>query len=78
MVVKKQDLSLNQRRKVYRCCVRPPLLYCCETWELTVTNDVRLRGVERHMIRIMCDVRLVDRVSNYIIWDIVGVVVIWC
>ena len=78
MLVKKQGLSLKQRRKVYRCCVRLVLWYCCKTWELTVTNKVRLREVERHMIRIMCDVRLVNRVSNYVIWDKVGVVVIWC
>ena len=62
MLVEKQGLSLKLRGKIYQCCVIPALLYCYETWELTVTDEVRLRGVERCMIRMMCGERLVDRV----------------
>ena len=62
VLVGKQGLSLKQRAKIYQCCVRPVLLYCCETWELTVADEARLRGVERRMIRMMCGVRLVNRV----------------
>ena len=47
----KQGLSLKQRGKIYRCCVRPSLLYCCETGELTVAVEARLRVLERRMIR---------------------------
>ena len=68
-VVGKQDLSLKQWGNIYQCCVRPVLLYCCETWKLTAADEVRLRGVERRMIRIMCRVRLVDRVSSDILCD---------
>ena len=50
-----------QRGKICWCCVRPVLLYCGETWELTVMDEVRLRGVEHCMIRMM--MRLVDRVD---------------
>ena len=64
-----------QRGKIYQCCVRPVLLYCCETWELTVADEMRLRGVERRMIRMMCGVRLVDRVSSDVLRDKVGIVV---
>ena len=53
---------------------RPILLYCCETWGLTVADEARLRGVERRMIR-MCGVRLVDRVSNDVLRDRLGIVV---
>ena len=74
VLVGKQGLSLKQRGKIYRCCVRPVLLYCCETWELTVADKARLRGVERRMIRI-CGVRLVDRVSTDVLRDRMGVVV---
>ena len=56
-------------------CVRPVLLYCCETWELTAVDKVRLRRVERCMIRMMYGVRLVDRVSTDVFRDRVGVVV---
>ena len=31
VLVEKQGLSLKQRGKIYQCCVRPVLLYCCET-----------------------------------------------
>ena len=69
--VGKQGLSLMQRGKIYQCCVRPVLLYCCETWELTVADEMRLGGVERRMIRVICGVR----VSTEVLRDRVGVVV---
>ena len=71
----KQGLSLKQQGKIYRCCVRPILLYCCETWELNVVDEARLRGVEHRMIGMMCGVRLVDRVSTDVLCDRMGVVV---
>ena len=74
VLVGKQGLFLMQRGKIYHC-VRPVLLYCCKTWELTVADEMRLCGVERRMIRMMCGVRLVDRVSTDVLWDKVGVVV---
>ena len=74
VLVGKQGLSLKQWGKIYQCCVRPVLLYCCETWELTVVDEVRLCGVE-HMVRMICGVKLVDRVSADVLHDKVGVVV---
>ena len=53
-LVGKQDLSLKQRGKIYQCCLRPVLLYCCERWVLTVADETRLRGVQRRMISLMC------------------------
>ena len=61
--------------KIYQCCVRTVLLHCCETWELTVADEARLRGVEHRMIRMMCGVRLVDRLSTDVLLDRVVVVV---
>ena len=74
VLVRKQGLSLKKQGKIYQCCVRPVFLYCCETWELTVADEARLHVVERSMIRIMCGVRLVDRVSTDVLCDRVGVV----
>ena len=74
VLVGKQGLSLMQQGKIYHCCFRPVLLYCCDTWELTVADEMRLRGVERRMIRMMCGVRLVDRVSSDVLRDRVGIV----
>ena len=34
------------------CYVRPGLLHCCETWELTVADEATLHRVERCMIYI--------------------------
>ena len=67
-------MSLEQRGKIYHC-VRPALMHCCETWELTVADEARLRGVERRMTRMMCGVRLVDRLSTDVLRAKVGVVV---
>ena len=69
MLLGKQGLSLKQRGKMYQCCVRPVLLYCCETWQLTAADEARLRGVERRMIRMMCGARLVDRVLTDVLRD---------
>ena len=75
VLVEKQGLSLMQRGKIYQCCVTPVLLYCCEMWELTVVDEMRLRGVEHRMIKMMCGMRLVDRVLTDVLRDKVGVVV---
>ena len=75
VLVGKQGSSLKQRGKIYQCCVRPVLLYCCEAWEPTVADEARLHGVEHRMIRIICGVRLVDRVLTDVFRDRVGVVV---
>ena len=42
---------------------------------IIVANEMRLCGVEHRMIRMMCAVRLVDRVSTDVLRDRVGVVV---
>ena len=68
-------LSLKQRGKTYQCCVRPVLLYCCEMWELTISDEVRLHGVEHCLIRMMCGVKLVDRLLTDVLQDKVGVFV---
>ena len=74
VLVEKQGLSLKQKGKIYQCCVRPVFLFCCESRELTVADEARLRGVEHCMIK-MCEARLVDRVSTDALRDRVGVVV---
>ena len=48
---------------------------CCKMWELTVADEVKLHGVECHIIRMICGLRVVDRVLNDVLRDRVGVVV---
>ena len=50
------------------------MLYCCKTWEFTVEDEARLRGVECRIIRTMCGVRLANRVLPDVFRDRVGVV----
>ena len=76
VLVGKLGLSLKQRGKICQCCVRPVLLYCSETWELTVVDEARLRGIERRMVWMVCGMRLVDRVSTDVLRDRVVVVVV--
>ena len=54
MLVGRQGLSLKQWEKIYQCYVRPVLLYSWERWKLTVADETRLCGVERHIIMTMC------------------------
>lgn len=76
-LVGKQDVSLKHHGNVYciMCYGIPVLLYCSQTWELTVADELRLRGVERRTIRAMCGVRLVDKVSSYVHRERLGYVV---
>ena len=46
VLVGEQGLSLKRRGKIYQCCARPALLYCCKTWELTVAYKASLLGAE--------------------------------
>ena len=66
---------MKQRGKIYQCCVRLVLLYCCETWERTVADEARLHGMERRTIRMMCVMRLVDMLLTDVLQGRVGVVV---
>ena len=45
VLVGKQVLSLKLWGKIYQCCVRPVLLYCCEMWELAVADEASMCGV---------------------------------
>ena len=64
VLVRKQSLSSKQQGNIYQCCVIPVFLYHCEMWDLTVVGEARLCGLEHHMIRMNCGVKLVDRVST--------------
>ena len=73
--VGRQGLSLKQQGKIYQCCGRLVFLYCCETWKRSVADEIRLRGVQRCMIWMMCGVRLVDRLLTDVLHSRVGIVV---
>lgn len=66
---------MKQRVKIQQSCVTKVLSYSSETWELTIVDELRLCGVEQHIIRAMCEVKLVDKVSSDILGERVGVAV---
>ena len=49
----KTEFVFKQHSKIYQCCVRILHLHCSKTWELTVSGELRLRGMERRLIRMM-------------------------
>ena len=75
VLVGKQGLSLKQRGTIYQCCATPVLLYCCNKWQIIVADEASLLGVKRRMIRMMCGMRLVDRVLTDVLRDRVSVAV---
>ena len=70
----KHDLSSKQWGKIYQCCVGLGLLYCCETQDLTVADEVRMCGIEHHLI-MMCVGRLIARLLTDVLQDRVGATV---
>ena len=38
VLVRKQSLSSKLQGNIYQSCVRPVLLYCCKTWDLTFAD----------------------------------------
>ena len=45
------DMSLATKIRLAQCYVWSTLLYGCETWSLTQTNEMKLRGLEMWMYR---------------------------
>ena len=52
---------LQKKRKIYKSCVRPAMLYGSETWCLRENGMAILRRSEKSMMRAMCGVKLMDR-----------------
>ena len=63
MLVGQQGLTLQQQGKIYQCCIRPGLYYCCETWELLLWIS---KVVEHRIIRVMCRVLYLSYIIEYV------------
>jgi hypothetical protein len=44
-------LSRNKKIKIYRTIILPVVLYGCETWSLTLREELRLRVFENRVLR---------------------------
>jgi hypothetical protein len=45
-------ISKNLKIKIYKTVILPVVLYGCETWSLTLTEEHRLRAFENRVLRI--------------------------
>jgi hypothetical protein len=45
------SLCKNVNVKVHRTIILPVVLYCCETWSLTLREESRLRVLENSVLR---------------------------
>ena len=44
-------LSKKLKIKIYKTIELPVVLYCCETWSLTLREELRLRALENRILR---------------------------
>jgi hypothetical protein len=47
------SLSRNIKIRIYRTIILPVLLFGCETWSLTLREEVRLRVLEIRVLRLI-------------------------
>ena len=45
------NLSTNSKIKIYRTIILPVVLYGCETWSLTLREEIKLRVFENMVLR---------------------------
>ena len=63
-VLSSRDLFFKTHRHVYNSCVWGAMLHASETWPLTKPNLQHLQGIDRAMIRRICNVRPQDVVTT--------------
>ena len=63
-VLSSRHLSFKTRGRVYSSCVRSAMLHASETWPLTKPNLQHLQRNDRAMIKLICNVRPQDIVTN--------------
>jgi len=59
-----RDISLIRKGRLYSSCVRSSMLHGSETWPVRKENEVALQRAEIRMVRLMCNVKLKDRVPS--------------
>ena len=51
MLASSRLLSNNLKIKIYKTIILPVVLYGCETWSLTLSEECRLRVFENRILR---------------------------
>jgi hypothetical protein len=60
----RRGASWKVKGKIYRACVQSVLVYGSETWPIRREDEMRLERTENRMVRMMCGVKLQDRISS--------------
>ena len=63
-VLTDEKLPMNIRANIFNASVLPAMLYACETWSTTKSEEEKLAVTQRAMERRMCGVSIRDRISN--------------
>ena len=63
-VLTDQTLPMNIRVSIFNSTVLPAMLYACETWATTKSDEEKFAVTERAMERRICGVTLRDKISN--------------
>jgi len=59
-----KDVSLITRGRLYSSCVQSSMLHGSETWPVRKENVVALQRAVMRMVRLMCGVKLKDRLPS--------------
>ena len=63
-ILRSKKISLKVKGQMYASCVRSCMIYGSETWALKKDSETKIQRTENKMLRLMCNVRLKDRVSS--------------
>ena len=55
---------MKTKLRVYKACIRPILVYGCETWPLRVEDARKLESFDHWCLRIIAKVKWSDMISN--------------
>ena len=63
----RNEISQKTKLRVFAACIRPVLLYGCETWPLRVEDIRKLESFDHWCLRIIAKIRWSDLISNNVV-----------
>ena len=68
-----RDISLITSGGLYSRCVRSSMVHGSETWPVRKENEVTLQRAEMRMVRLMCNVKVKERVPSKELRETLGI-----
>ena len=63
-IMKQPNIPICLKRKMMESIIVPAMIYGCETWTLTVKQEIKLKTAQRSMERLMLGFTKKDRKRN--------------